>query len=59
MSVLIQSALRVILKPHTGHIRHFTVTGTRNDIFKVQDEEDFKKKVLNSKEPVVVDFFAT
>jgi len=29
------------------------------DIYKVQDEADFKSKVLNSKKLVLVDFFAT
>ena len=27
--------------------------------FKVQDDKDFSEKVENSKEPVIVDFFAT
>lgn len=31
----------------------------RNRIIKIQDQEDFNKNVLNSKEPVVIDFFAT
>lgn len=31
----------------------------RRRIMKIQDQEDFDKHVLNSKEPVVIDFFAT
>lgn len=31
----------------------------RQKIIKIQDQEDFNKHVLNSKEPVVIDFFAT
>lgn len=31
----------------------------RRRIIKIQDQEDFNKHVLNSKEPVVIDFFAT
>ena len=42
-----------------NHVRHFSVTSAKKDIFKIQDEDDFKDKVLKSKEPVVVDFFAT
>ncbi|KAK4872633.1 hypothetical protein RN001_014662 [Aquatica leii] len=30
-----------------------------NGTFKVQDDKDFLEKVENSKEPVIVDFFAT
>lgn len=39
--------------------RSFSTTCCSRDIFKIQDEDDFKTKVLKSKEPVVVDFFAT
>lgn len=31
----------------------------RRGIIKIQDQEDFNKHVLNSKKPVVIDFFAT
>ncbi|CRL03325.1 CLUMA_CG016391, isoform A [Clunio marinus] len=30
-----------------------------NDIFKIQSEKDFEERVIKSKTPVVVDFFAT
>ena len=37
----------------------FHTSCVRQDIFKVQDEADFNEKVLKSKDPVIVDFFAT
>ncbi|KAL4092150.1 hypothetical protein QTP88_026703 [Uroleucon formosanum] len=37
----------------------FKTTTTRHKIIKIQDQEDFNKHVLSSKEPVVIDFFAT
>ncbi|VVC27635.1 Thioredoxin-like fold,Thioredoxin,Thioredoxin, conserved site,Thioredoxin domain [Cinara cedri] len=39
--------------------RTLITTNSKQRIFKVQDQEDFNKHVLNSKEPVVIDFFAT
>ncbi|XP_023170653.1 thioredoxin, mitochondrial [Drosophila hydei] len=39
--------------------RAFSVTPKQREIFKVQSPEDFDKKVKNSQEPVIVDFFAT
>lgn len=40
-------------------IRNFSVTSVNGDIVKIQSMDDFKDKVINSKVPVVVDFFAT
>ncbi|XP_050351917.1 thioredoxin, mitochondrial [Nymphalis io] len=40
-------------------LRNISVTPSNNDIIKIQSTEDFKDKVINSKVPVVVDFFAT
>ncbi|XP_047534928.1 thioredoxin, mitochondrial-like [Vanessa atalanta] len=40
-------------------LRNISVTPVNNDIIKIQSTEDFKDKVINSKVPVVVDFFAT
>ncbi|XP_046968782.1 thioredoxin, mitochondrial [Vanessa cardui] len=40
-------------------LRSISVTPVHNDIIKIQSTEDFKDKVINSKVPVVVDFFAT
>ena len=34
------------------------VSGTRQDIFNIQDKEDFKERVLNSDKPVLIDFHA-
>ncbi|KAM3966256.1 thioredoxin, mitochondrial [Aphomia sociella] len=43
-----------------SHImRNFSVTSVKGDIVKIQSTDDFKEKVINSKVPVVVDFFAT
>jgi len=39
--------------------RTFNTTTIRRRIMKIQDQDDFDKHVLNSKEPVVIDFFAT
>ncbi|XP_020814349.1 thioredoxin, mitochondrial [Drosophila serrata] len=40
-------------------MRPLSVTAQRREIFKVQSAEDFDKKVKNSQQPVIVDFFAT
>ncbi|XP_017126700.1 thioredoxin, mitochondrial [Drosophila elegans] len=40
-------------------IRQLSVSSRRQEIFKVQSAEDFDKKVKNSQQPVIVDFFAT
>lgn len=40
-------------------VRAFKLSTIHQDIFKVQDEADFKEKVLQSKIPVIVDFYAT
>ncbi|XP_026486813.1 thioredoxin, mitochondrial [Vanessa tameamea] len=40
-------------------LRNISVTPVNNDIIKIQSTDDFKDKVINSKVPVVVDFFAT
>ncbi|XP_028178047.1 thioredoxin, mitochondrial [Ostrinia nubilalis] len=40
-------------------LRNFSMTSAKCDIVKIQSTDDFKAKVINSKVPVVVDFFAT
>lgn len=40
-------------------IRTVTTTVPLQKIFKIQSIEEFDEKVRNSKEPVIVDFFAT
>ncbi|CAD0200704.1 unnamed protein product [Chrysodeixis includens] len=40
-------------------VRNFSVSASKYDIVKIQSTDDFKDKVINSKVPVVVDFFAT
>lgn len=39
--------------------RQLSITPVNKDIVKIQSPEDFKAKVINSKIPVIVDFFAT
>ncbi|CAG9561048.1 unnamed protein product [Danaus chrysippus] len=46
------------LKP-SFYFRNLSVSAPKNDIIKIQSTDDFKDKVINSKVPVVVDFFAT
>ncbi|EEZ99483.1 thioredoxin, mitochondrial [Tribolium castaneum] len=54
-SILKPNAIRSLAKAvnasRLGCVRHGS--------FKVQDDKDFLEKVENSKEPVIVDFFAT
>lgn len=38
---------------------HLSSFDRANNIFNVQDEEDFKKRVLENRKPVIVDFYAT
>ncbi|XP_068618204.1 thioredoxin, mitochondrial [Battus philenor] len=40
-------------------MRNISISAVNNDIVKIQSTNDFKEKVINSKVPVVVDFFAT
>ncbi|XP_026316727.1 thioredoxin, mitochondrial [Hyposmocoma kahamanoa] len=40
-------------------VRNFSVTSVNGESVKIQSTDDFKQKVINSKVPVVVDFFAT
>lgn len=39
--------------------RGIYTSGALNNIFKIQTSDEFQEKVLKSKSPVVVDFFAT
>jgi len=41
------------------NVRSISQTNQMRDIFKIQDENDFKEKVLNNKKPVIIDFYAT
>ncbi|XP_052870963.1 thioredoxin, mitochondrial [Anopheles cruzii] len=49
-------ALRV---PLSANVRSISTGVTRLEIFKIQSPQEFDEKVRNSKEPVIVDFFAT
>ncbi|XP_015787029.1 thioredoxin, mitochondrial [Tetranychus urticae] len=39
--------------------RLISSTACRLDIFTIQDENDFKSKVIDNKKPVIVDFYAS
>ncbi|KAF0296131.1 Thioredoxin, mitochondrial [Amphibalanus amphitrite] len=41
-----------------GLHRNLHATGVKQDIFNIQDKEDFKQRVLNSDKPVLIDFHA-
>ncbi|XP_026477975.1 thioredoxin, mitochondrial [Ctenocephalides felis] len=48
------------LRSYRKHVvRSICATSVRRDSYKIQDMKDFEDKVKNSKEPVIVDFFAT
>ena len=50
--------VNVICRNLTG-VRSFSASSlVKSNIFNVQDEDDFNAKVLNSKQPVIVDFHA-
>lgn len=46
------------VKHSLKNLRCLGTTSNLNGTFKVQDDKDFCEKVENSKEPVIVDFFA-
>ncbi|XP_063363356.1 thioredoxin, mitochondrial [Cydia amplana] len=56
ISNIVRNALSI---KSSNIIRSFSVTPAYGDIVKIQSTDDFKDKVINSKVPVVVDFFAT
>ncbi|XP_063382605.1 thioredoxin, mitochondrial [Cydia fagiglandana] len=56
MSNIVRNALSM---KSSNIVRSFSVTPAYGDIVKIQSTDDFKEKVINSKVPVVVDFFAT
>ncbi|EDV38691.1 uncharacterized protein Dana_GF24914 [Drosophila ananassae] len=56
ISILGQTGRRMMLGQQ---LRPLSVSAQRREIFKVQSAEDFDKKVKNSQQPVIVDFFAT
>jgi len=51
--------LRRSLNLKFSNLRNISMSSSLKDIFKIQDEEDYKQKVLNNKKVVIVDFFAT
>lgn len=42
-----------------NHVRNISTSTAKYGSFKVQDDKEFLEKVQNSKEPVIVDFFAS
>ena len=41
------------------NVRNVCKTNQMKDIFKIQDEDDYKERVVNNKNVVLVDFYAT
>lgn len=39
-------------------LRSISTTSNKNAMFNIQDEEDFKTRVMESAKPVIVDFHA-
>ena len=54
----VTSGCRVAAKSHVS-VRGFRTAVVNRDIFKIQDEDDFKKRVLENKNLVILDFYAT
>lgn len=59
MFSLASKQLRIMARPLQSNARFISSTNQLQKIFKVQDGTDFENNVRLSKEPVVVDFFAT
>lgn len=49
---------QVVAVALNSNLRALGTSVARKGSFKVQDDKDFLEKVENSKEPVIVDFFA-
>lgn len=60
---MMNCTLRSIISPLRSYSKHairsISSTAVKHDSYKIQDTKDFEDKVKNSKEPVIVDFFAT
>lgn len=52
------SLLRCVSRLTRLQTRHFSLTAARRDEYDIKDDADFKKRVLENKKPVVVDFHA-
>ena len=52
------SVLRSVSKLTRFQTRCFSLTAARRDEYDIKDDPDFKKRVLENKKPVVVDFHA-
>lgn len=50
---------QIVATTVNNNFKAISTSAYRNGSFKVQDDKDFLEKVENSKEPVIVDFFAT
>ena len=58
MSAVILLRKSVGVRQNVGQLRRLWTTPSVQDVFNVQDEEDFKVRVLQSTKPTVVDFHA-
>lgn len=52
----VRMAVRRMAQPQ---VRQFSLSACRKEMFTIQDENDFKDRVLKSDKPVVVNFKAT
>lgn len=60
MSKLMFTAIRNRASlPRISGVSCFHNSAPRREIFKIQDEADFKEKVLKNKKLVILDFYAT
>eukprot|EP00095_Tigriopus_kingsejongensis_P008311 snap_masked-scaffold871_size86487-processed-gene-0.8 protein:Tk08311 transcript:snap_masked-scaffold871_size86487-processed-gene-0.8-mRNA-1 annotation:"thioredoxin 2" len=57
--MFLQRVLSVSRRVARTNVRCLSGSAVKRDTFTIQDEEDFKTKVLANAEPVVVDFSAT
>lgn len=59
MSFLRKIGSRSLVSAARVQVRNLSAAKVTHASFKVQDDKDFLEKVENSKDPVIVDFFAT
>ncbi|XP_055609011.1 thioredoxin, mitochondrial [Uranotaenia lowii] len=56
---LVTGASRLSVVSRSNNIRTISTSSGLLDIFKIQSPQEFDEKVKNSKDPIIVDFFAT
>ena len=58
MIVFLKSNLQRLIMKNIYRQIHMSIVCLSQDIFHVQDNEDFQKQILNSRKPFLVDFYA-